>query len=74
MNRRRGALQFGLAYTWSKALGVIQGHLTDARNANYGPLAIDRTQSLAVNYIYDVPSLARHSKALSNAIGKGIFY
>jgi hypothetical protein len=60
INRRRGPLQFGVAYTWSKALGVIQGHLTDARANNYGPLALDRTQSLTLNYTYSIPGLARN--------------
>jgi hypothetical protein len=73
LNRRKGRLQFGLAYTWSKALGVIQGHITDARKANYGPLGLDRTQSLAINYIYDIPSLARPKSFLGNAVGKAVF-
>ena len=73
INRRKGALQFGVAYTWSKALGVIQGHITDSRAANYGPLAIDRTQSLAINYIYDIPSLARRGSFLANPVTKAIF-
>jgi hypothetical protein len=73
LNRRRGPLVFGLAYTWSKALGVDTGHLTDTRKANYGPLGLDRTQSLAFNYIYDVPSLARPGSFLDNAVAKGVF-
>jgi hypothetical protein len=73
VNRRRGPLQIGFAYTYSKALGVIQGHILDARKANYGPLAINRPHSLTFNYIYDVPSLARKSTFLDNAIGKGVF-
>ena len=73
LNRRKGRLQFGLAYTWSKALGVIQGHLTDARKANYGPLGLDRTQSLAINYIYDIPSLARKGSFLDNAASRLVF-
>ena len=49
--------QFGLAYTWSKALGTASGdgdrfHPFDARTANYGPLTFDRTQVLVINYIY----------------------
>lgn len=66
-NRRMSrSLSFGLAYTWSKALGV-QGtsgtnvlnntlmHPTDVRHANYGPLQEDRTQVLTFNYIYNLP-------------------
>jgi len=73
LNRRAGPLQFGLAYTWSKALGVIQGHITDARKANYGRLALDRPQSLTFNYIYDIPSLARQSLRMDNAVAKAVF-
>jgi hypothetical protein len=59
VNRRFGALQFGAAYTWSKALGVGVGHQTNTRAAGYGPLAQDRTQSLVLNYIYNLPGLAK---------------
>jgi hypothetical protein len=73
LNRRRGALQFGVAYTWSKALGVGAGHITNARAANYGPLGLDRTQSLSFNYIYDIPNLARPASFLDNPVGKVVF-
>jgi hypothetical protein len=73
VNRRAGPLQFGLAYTWSKALGVIAGHITDARAANYGRLALDRPQSLTFNYIYDVPSLARQNFHTNNNVAKAVF-
>ena len=78
VNRRTGPVQFGLAYTWSKALGVSgtsfptpgQNHPTDARHANYGPLPIDRTQSLALNYIYDLPSVSRKGGFLAHPVSK----
>jgi len=71
LNRRfsRG-FQFGLAYTWGKALGVTGADgdfiridsLT--RFANYGPItAIDRRQTFAANYIYDLPSVFTNHKA-----------
>jgi hypothetical protein len=72
INRRRGPLQFGISYSWSKALGVIQGHITDMRAANYGPLALDRTQGLVINYIYDIPRLSRPG-FLDNAPTRLIF-
>jgi len=79
-NRRAGrGLQFGAAYTWSKALGTTdgsadgRGHLTNTRQANYGPLSFDRTQGLTFNYIYDVPSLARTGSFLDNPVGRQIF-
>ena len=61
LNQRVGALQMGVAYTWSKALGVSVGHPTDTRTAGYGPLPQDRTQSLVVNYIYDIPGIHKGS-------------
>ncbi len=72
LNRRVGKLQYGVAYTWSKALGVIQGHLTNARAANYGPLGLDRTQSLAINYLYDIPGLSKRLGFLNNYAGKAV--
>jgi len=65
-NRRytRG-LQFGLAYTFSKALGVADGDTTglspyfSPRRRNYGPLGFDRTHVFVFNYIYDTPELAQ---------------
>ena len=72
LNRRAGRFQYGVAYTWSKALGVIQGHLTDARNASYGPLGLDRTQSLAINYLYDIPGLSKRVGFLNNYAGRSV--
>jgi hypothetical protein len=61
LNKRVGHLQLGAAYTWSKALGVSVGHINDTRTAGYGPLPQDRTQSLVVNYIYDIPGIHKGS-------------
>jgi hypothetical protein len=72
VNRRTGPLQFGLAYVWSKALGVNAGHPTDTRDYGYGPLPQDRTQSLTFNYIYDFPKFARPGTFLDNKVGKTI--
>lgn len=72
-NRRRGRVQFGATYTWSKALGTTVGHLTDTRGVNYGLLGLDRSHGLTFNYIYDLPSLARSGSLLDNALGRGVF-
>jgi len=61
LQRRYGALQFGTSYTWSKALGVGVGHQTNTRAFGYGPLPQDRTQSLQLNYIYNLPGIAKNS-------------
>jgi len=58
-NRRvRGGLQFGVAYTFSKALGTTAHNpYFDLRYWNYGPQTMDRSQVLVFNYIYDIPKL-----------------
>jgi len=83
VNRRAGrGLNLGLAYTWSKALGIGGspfaglpgvGHPTDTRKAGYGPINIDRTQVLTFNYIYDIPFLGRKVSSLNNRGGKLVF-
>lgn len=63
VNRRytRG-LQFGLAYTFSKTLGLGANEMSELsayfapRERNYGPLPYDRTHVFVVNYMYDLPS------------------
>ncbi len=65
-NRRfvRG-FQFGLAYTFSKALGVVgddYGSVSpyfSARTRNYGPLAWDRTHVFTLNYMFDLPKIGQ---------------
>jgi hypothetical protein len=69
VNKRVGHLQLGGSYVWSKALGVGVGHPTDTRAYGYGPLPQDRTQSLVLNYIYDLPSLSRKG-FLDNAVAR----
>jgi hypothetical protein len=64
LNRRftRG-VQFGLAYTYAKALGAASGDTTQVspyfkpRDRNYGPLDFDVRQTLVLNYMYDLPKL-----------------
>jgi hypothetical protein len=74
VNRRTsGGLQLGASYTWSKALGTTDAHLTNTRGVNYGPLSLDRGQGLTVNFIYDVPSAARPGSFLDNRIARQAF-
>lgn len=69
-------LFFGLAYTWSKVLGVTSGdgdfiridNLT--RFANYGPLSFDRRQTLVFNYVYDLPKMT-NANALARQVVNG---
>ncbi len=75
LNRRyaRG-LFLGVAYTWSKALGVtsndgdyirIDGR---TREFNYGPLQFDRRNTFVTNYIYDFPSIFHGKSLLHTAV------
>jgi len=75
-NRRMSrTFQMGVAYTWSKALGVQSSTTnlpmyTNLRQGMYGPLSFDRTQSLTINYLYNVPSGARKGTFLDNPVGR----
>jgi len=79
LNKNAGkGLQYGVAYTWSKALGLSSGdgdrlHPTNYRMANYSYLDFDVAQMAVVNFVYDVPSLAKHWQPLNNAVGKQVF-
>jgi len=63
-HRLSSGFLLGMAYSWSKALGVTSydalmgpGALYQNNDArNYGPLASDRRQSLVINYSYQFPS------------------
>jgi len=79
VNRRAArGLQIGAQYSWAKALGAASGTSggnvgvfpIQIRKASYGPLTFDRTQSLSVNYIYNLPSGARKGSFLDNAAGR----
>lgn len=65
-NRRFAAgIQFGLAYTWSKAMGLSAGETggiarwNDRRVWNYGILGFDQTHMAVINYTWDLPKPAR---------------
>lgn len=66
-NRRFSAsLAFGLSYTWSKAMDLVDGNnnninpFIDPRIRNYGKAGFDRTHNLTINYVYQVPGLSRY--------------
>jgi len=60
-NRRMSnGLQFGLAYTYSKALGATTANqYFPTKYWSYGPQGMDRTHVLVVNYIYELPELGK---------------
>ncbi|HXB68524.1 MAG TPA: hypothetical protein VNY05_09785 [Candidatus Acidoferrales bacterium] len=77
-NRRMARdMTIGLAYTWSKVLGTdadysFVGNPLNHRTADYAPLTYDRTQTLVVNYVYNVPSAARKGTFLDNPVGRSV--
>jgi hypothetical protein len=66
LNRRfsRG-IQFGMAWTWSKAMDLVDADgntvaaFVSRRIWNYGKAGYDRTHNLVLNYTWDVPRLSR---------------
>lgn len=78
VNRRMSrGLQFGIAYTFSKLLGTNAGDFDSVssyfstRAWNYGPLSYDATQTLVINYAYEIPDPGKrwNNKPLSIVFG-----
>jgi len=69
-------LQFGAAWTWSKARTLVNGNndavnpFLDFRMRNYGRAGFDRTHNLVVNCLYDIPKL---SSVWKNPVTKWVF-
>lgn len=78
MNRRMARdLSAGLAYSWSKVLGTdsdysFVGNPLNHRKADYAPLTYDRTQTLVLNFVYNVPGLAAKVTPLNNFLGRAV--
>ena len=79
LNKNSGkGLQYGVSYTWSKALGLSSGdgdrlHPTNYRMANYSYLSFDVPHMIVANFVYDVPSLAKSLSMMNNVVGRNIF-
>ena len=77
LNRRFAAgLAFGVAYTWSRTQttsnsGTEYSNPFDTRAFDYKVADFDRTHVLVVNYVYDVPGIARHVG--DNWLARGVF-
>ncbi len=71
-NRRFGKdLTFGVAYTWSKAMGTTNDDYTtntpfNMHAADYDVLSTDRTHVFVFNYVYNLPKFIK----ANNAAGK----
>jgi hypothetical protein len=76
-NRRFGSrFTFGVAYTWSKVMGILNSdydYVTpfNTRIADYGPLDYDRTHIFVVNYVYNTPDVIRSNSGFAK-VGKAI--
>jgi Outer membrane receptor proteins, mostly Fe transport len=72
----RSGLQYGLAYTWSKAMDYGDSYNSTVASQNdwhywnYGPAGFDRTQQLVVNWVYNLP---KASNFLHSPIVKAVF-
>jgi hypothetical protein len=66
VNKRFGrGLTFGAAWTWSKAMDLVDGNngtvnpLLDFRMRNYGKAGFDRTHNLVISYTYSLPQVSK---------------
>lgn len=70
-------LQFGVSWTWSKAMTIVNGNgdavnpYLDYRVRNYGRASFDRTHNFVFNYLYDIPALSKVTG--NNIIMKSLF-
>ncbi|HLK62921.1 MAG TPA: carboxypeptidase regulatory-like domain-containing protein [Bryobacteraceae bacterium] len=67
-------LSYGLAYTWSKAMGTTAFNPVVPNNEawNYGRLGFDRRHNFQFNYAYEFPNLGKRlgSKVLSAIVDR----
>jgi len=70
-------LQFGVAWTWSKAMTIVNGNgdavnpYLNYRMRQYGRASFDRTHNFVLNYLYDLPKASRLAK--DNPVVKAVF-
>ncbi|HEY3442954.1 MAG TPA: carboxypeptidase-like regulatory domain-containing protein [Paludibaculum sp.] len=67
---------FGVAYTWSKAMGTTNDDYTgnvpfNMRTADYAVLNNDRTQVLVLNYLYSTPKVIKSNSGFAK-VGKAV--
>ncbi len=78
LNKRfSSGLQYGVAYTWSKAMGLGGGDrdglpiYRDTRSYLYGKTPFDQTHMLVINYLYNLPNAQVFAKS---AVGRAVFH
>jgi hypothetical protein len=67
--KQTGRVNYTVAYTWSKAMGIV-GNVLDALKLdnNYGPLSFDRTHLFTSSYVINLPDAI---KGGGNKLAKG---
>jgi hypothetical protein len=69
--KQTGWLNFTLAYTWSKAMGIGQIINGIDRNANYAPLSWDRTHVFSASYVINTPDIIRSGNSFAKGAVNG---
>jgi hypothetical protein len=81
--RQTGRFTYSVAYTWGKNMGFRNGGnssgggtynvpgVDNQRNAEWGPVAFDRTHNLAIAYSYQLPKLIKGDSAAAK-VGGGV--
>ena len=71
VRRFAGGLMFETSYTWSKAIGHVEGNTMDARNKNldFGLQDLDRTHMFTFNYVWEIPFLKGRGGAAGAILG-----
>ena len=67
-------LTFGVAYTWSKAMGTTNDDYTtnvpfNLRTADYDVLSTDRTHVFVANFVYNLPKVIKADSAGMKVLG-----
>lgn len=76
LNRRVGrSLNFGIAYTWSRTLGMATDDGTFnnpffGRQADFGPLPYDIPHLFVANYVYNLPNFGKSGNFLDKPIAR----
>lgn len=70
--KQTGPVNFTLAYTWSKAMGIMLSLVDGLRiENNYGPLDYDRTHIFASSWVLNVPDIVRGGNAFGRQLLNG---
>lgn len=72
--KQAGWSNYTLAYTWSKAMGIVTNPikaLPESIKENYGPLSFDRTHVLAASYVLNIPDVVKTGSVFAKGIANG---